>query len=61
MQRPTMSDGPEGSLLDIITCEIERLADMTDEEKLAYLHEVDARCPVSENLLNATPINVKLA
>jgi uncharacterized OsmC-like protein len=36
-------------------------ADMTDEEKTAFIHEVDARCPVSENLLNATPVNVQLA
>ncbi len=36
-------------------------ADMTDEEKEAFIHEVDRRCPVSENLLNATPIRVKLA
>ena len=36
-------------------------ADMTDEEKEAFIHEVDRRCPVSENLLNATPIQVKLA
>jgi putative redox protein len=36
-------------------------ADMTDEEKEAFIHEVDRRCPVSENLLNDTPIHVKLA
>jgi uncharacterized OsmC-like protein len=36
-------------------------ADMTDDEKNAFIHEVDRRCPVSENLLNHTPINVKLA
>ena len=36
-------------------------ADMTDEEKEAFIHEVDRRCPVSENLLNATPIQVKSA
>ena len=42
-----------------ITADID--ADMTDEEKEAFLHEVDARCPVSENLLNATPISVQLA
>lgn len=36
-------------------------ADMTDEEKEAFLHEVDARCPVSENLMNSTPVSVKLA
>jgi len=35
-------------------------ADMTDEEKEAFIHEVDRRCPVSENVLNATPIHVKL-
>lgn len=34
-------------------------SDMTAEEKDAFIHEVDARCPVSENLLNATPIAVK--
>lgn len=36
-------------------------ADMTDEEKEAFIREVDRRCPVSENLLNATPIHVKSA
>ena len=36
-------------------------ADLTDEEKDTFIHEVDRRCPVSENLLNNTPINVKLA
>ena len=35
--------------------------EMSDEEKDAFIHEVDRRCPVSENLLNATPIHVKLA
>ncbi|MEZ5578014.1 MAG: hypothetical protein R3F36_05055 [Candidatus Competibacteraceae bacterium] len=33
-------------------------ADMTREEKEEFLHEVDRRCPVSENLLNATPITL---
>ncbi len=36
-------------------------ADLSDEEKEAFLHEVDARCPVSENLLHATPVSIKLA
>lgn len=44
-----------------ITITVEVDADMTDEEKEAFIHEVDRRCPVSENLLNETPINVKLA
>jgi uncharacterized OsmC-like protein len=33
-------------------------ADMTDEEKEAFIHAVDARCPVSFNLLNAGNVNV---
>ena len=44
-----------------ITVTVDVDADMTDAEKEAFIHEVDARCPVSENLLNATPINVHLA
>lgn len=36
-------------------------ADLTDEEKDAFIHEVDRRCPVSENILNATPIHAKRA
>jgi uncharacterized OsmC-like protein len=36
-------------------------SDMTDAEKEAFIHEVDGRCPVSENLLNATPVSIKLA
>lgn len=36
-------------------------ADMTAEEKEAFIHEVDARCPVSFNLLNNTPVKVSLA
>ena len=44
-----------------ITIMVDVDADMTDEEKEAFIHEVDRRCPVSENLLNATPIHVKPA
>lgn len=33
-------------------------ADMSAEEKEAFLHEVDARCPVSFNLLNNTSIRI---
>jgi uncharacterized OsmC-like protein len=31
-------------------------ADMTDEEKQAYFHRIDARCPISDNLINNTNI-----
>lgn len=44
-----------------ITVTVDVDADMTDEEKDAFLHEVDRRCPVSENLLNATPVQVRSA
>ena len=33
-------------------------ADMTAEEKAAFVHEVDERCPVSWNLLNASNVKV---
>jgi putative redox protein len=33
-------------------------ADMTAEEKEAFIHEVDARCPVSFNLLNGAPLKI---
>lgn len=36
-------------------------AEMSNEEKEAFIHEVDRRCPVSENLLNSTPIRIQLA
>ena len=44
-----------------ITVTVDVDADMTDEEKEAFIHEVDRRCPVSENLMNTTPITAKLA
>lgn len=44
-----------------ITVMVDVDADMTDEEKEVFIHEVDRRCPVSENLLNATPIHVRPA
>ena len=47
--------------LEGITISVEMDADLSDEEKIAFLHEVDARCPVSDNLLNATPVGIQLA
>ena len=44
-----------------ITISVDVDADMTDEEKDEFLHEVDRRCPVSENMLHATPLTVKRA
>ena len=31
-------------------------ADMSQEEKEAFIHDVDARCPISDNIQNLTPI-----
>jgi putative redox protein len=39
-----------------ITVAVKMDADMTKEEKEAFLHEVDLRCPVSDNIHNATPM-----
>jgi uncharacterized OsmC-like protein len=36
-------------------------ADLSDEEKKEFLEEVDRRCPISDNLMNTTPVEVKLA
>lgn len=44
-----------------ITVTVDVDADMTDDEKVAFVHEVDRRCPVSENLMNSTPVCVKPA
>lgn len=52
-------DGRVG--FESITVSVDVDADMSAEEKEAFIHEVDRRCPVSENLINATPVNVKLA
>ncbi|HQC73082.1 MAG TPA: OsmC family protein [Candidatus Competibacteraceae bacterium] len=35
-------------------------ADMTQAEKEEFLHEVDRRCPISDNILNTTPISFKV-
>jgi uncharacterized OsmC-like protein len=35
-------------------------ADMSKQEKEAFIHEVESRCPVSDNLVNATPVVVEI-
>lgn len=44
-----------------MTISVDVDAEMSNEEKEAFIHEVDRRCPVSENLLNSTPIRIQLA
>ena len=52
--KPT--EDPAGFKSFRVSAEID--ADMTAEEKEAFIHEVDARCPVSWNLLNASPVTI---
>lgn len=35
-------------------------SDMTDDEKSALLHDIDSRCPVSDNLQNPVPVSFEL-
>lgn len=44
-----------------ITARVKVDADIAPADKERLLHEIDARCPISENLQNATTINVVLA
>ena len=43
-----------------ITARVKIDADMTATEKQQLLHDIDARCPISENLKNITPVSVVL-
>lgn len=43
-----------------ITANVKIDADLTDEEKVDFLKEVDRRCPVSDNLMKVTPVSVNL-
>lgn len=46
--------------LDEIKIHTEIDADMSDEEKEAFLAEVDSRCPISDNISNGTKITLLL-
>ncbi len=35
-------------------------ADMSEEEKKAFIEEVDKRCPISDNILKTTPVEVNV-
>ncbi len=39
-----------------IRAEVNIDADMTDEEKQAFFERVDARCPISDNMINNTKV-----
>lgn len=36
-------------------------SDMSKEEKEAFIHEVESRCPVSDNIVNITPVTVEVS
>lgn len=40
----------------VIRVKVDVDADMSREAKERFIHEVDSRCPVSENMLNNTPM-----
>jgi len=44
-----------------ITARVKIDADLTPAEKERLLHEIDERCPISDNLKNTTPVKVVLA
>jgi uncharacterized OsmC-like protein len=35
-------------------------SDMSKEEKDAFAHEVESRCPVSDNIANITPVEIEV-
>ncbi len=41
--------------------EVDIDADMSPDEKAALVKEIDQRCPISENLGNATPVEIRFA
>ncbi|MEO0233944.1 MAG: OsmC family protein [candidate division WOR-3 bacterium] len=43
-----------------ITVKVSFDSDMTKEEKEKFLKEVDSRCPISDNILNSTPVEIIL-
>jgi uncharacterized OsmC-like protein len=53
------SDDPVGFKEIRVIADID--ADMSAEEKEAFLHEVDTRCPISFNLLNSTSVKISAA
>ena len=36
-------------------------SDMSNEEKKAFIREIEIRCPVSDNIANTTPLVIELA
>ena len=43
-----------------ITARVKIDADMPAADKEKFAHDIEARCPISENLTNITPVNIVL-
>jgi len=52
------SDGRVG--FESLTASVDIDADMSEDEKQAFLDEIKRRCPVSENIVNTTPVSFQL-
>jgi len=46
--------------LSAIKAKVQIDADLSVEEKTALLHEIDKRCPISDNLNNISPVAIEL-
>jgi uncharacterized OsmC-like protein len=57
MGKPSEARAGFGGLKVVATID----ADISREEKEAFLREVDRRCPVSENIRNTTPMQFEVA
>ncbi len=53
-------DASERSGYKNIQVDIRVDADLSEEEKRKFITEIDRRCPVSDNLINPTPIQFNL-
>lgn len=54
-------DGNDRAGFQEMTLLVDIDADMTAEEKEAFLKKVDARCPISDNVVNGTSVKFKIA
>lgn len=54
------TDGPRAGFQSI-TAKLDLDADITDEQKEAWLRAIEARCPVSDNLANPTPVTLAIS
>lgn len=43
-----------------ITARVKIDADMSEAEKAQFVHDMDLRCPISENLQNTSPVSIVL-